>query len=125
MNILNKLGDRWFIAVMVITFLASVMPSFISPESPLILIFFNYIVGFIYVSFIPGYCLVRLLFPNKKGEIDFIEMIVLSIILSFSIAGLSGLILGLTPVGLNQLSIRIALSLLTFLFAVIALAKSS
>ncbi|MEM0313331.1 MAG: DUF1616 domain-containing protein [Candidatus Bathyarchaeia archaeon] len=102
---------------------AAIMPSIISSESPLI--FLNYILGFVYISFIPGHCFLRLLFLDRYKEIDFIEMIVLSVILSFSIAGLSGLILGLTPIGLNQTSVRISLSLLTILFAVIAITRSS
>lgn len=124
MRLLQKLkSNHWFLIVITLTAAASIMPSVIPGESPLI--FLNYIIGFVYISFIPGHCFLRMLFPNRHEEIDVIEVIVLSVILSFSIAGLSGLILGLTPIGLNQTSVRISLSTLTVLFAIIAIVRSS
>lgn len=124
MRLLQKLKSKhWFFIVIILTAAASIMPSLFPSESPLI--FLNYILGLAYVSFIPGYCFLKLLFPDGHKEIDSIEMIVLSVILSFSIAGFSGLILGLTPIGFNQTSVRTFLSLLTVLFAVTAIARSS
>ena len=52
--------------------------------------------GYTFVAFVPGYCLVSFLF--SEGKLDIIEKAVLSVALSFSIAGISGLFLGLSSV---------------------------
>ncbi|MFX1539051.1 MAG: DUF1616 domain-containing protein, partial [Promethearchaeota archaeon] len=64
-----------------------------------------------------GYSLTAILFP--EGEIDSIERFALSIVLSASIALLTAMILGLTPVGLSLLSAMVFLSLLTLCFTLI------
>ena len=70
----------------------------------------RYILGFLFVSFIPGYCLYRLLFAGR--ETDIIEGFVLSLALSFSIVGIVGLFLGLSPIRLNFESVTISLTLI-------------
>jgi uncharacterized membrane protein len=60
-----------------------------------------------------------MLFRNKD-KIDIIEKIVLSVALSFGIAGLIGLFLGLTPIGLNFISITASLSCTTLILAITA-----
>jgi uncharacterized membrane protein len=73
----------------------------------------------IFVFFIPGNCLVNILFRfRKKDKIDIIEETVLSVALSFGITGITGLFLGLTFIGLNFLSITISLSIITIILAV-------
>ena len=52
------------------------------------------------MSFVPGYCLVNILFLGKN-KIDFVEQLVLSVALSFGLIGLVGLFLGLSPIGIN------------------------
>ncbi|MCW4005150.1 MAG: DUF1616 domain-containing protein [Candidatus Bathyarchaeota archaeon] len=64
--------------------------------------------GFTFVAFVPGYCLVNLLFHD--GKLDLPETAVLSVALSFSIAGISGLFLGISPLGLTVNSITLTLS---------------
>jgi uncharacterized membrane protein len=76
-----------------------------SPLSPL-----NYIFGFVFVTFIPGYCLVNILFATRENKLDRIEEVVLSVALSFGMVGLAGLFLGLSPIGINFNSIRISLA---------------
>jgi uncharacterized membrane protein len=66
---------------------------------------------------IPGNCLVNILF-RKKNKIDLIEEAVLSVALSFGIVGITGLFLGLTPIGLNFISITTSLSSITLILAI-------
>jgi uncharacterized membrane protein len=80
---------------------------------------FRYIFGFVFVAFLPGYCLVNILFMNRN-KLDFVEEIVLSVALSFGLDGLVGLFLGLSPIGINFTSITISLSAVVLVFAVIA-----
>lgn len=75
--------------------------------------------GFVFVAFLPGYCLVKILFLNKN-KLDVVEEVVLSVALSFSIAGLSGLFLGLSPIGINFSSITVSLGVIVIVLAVVA-----
>lgn len=82
----------------------------------------RYFFGFVFVSFLPGYCLVNILFLGRN-KLDFVEEIVLSVALSFGLAGLVGLFLGLSPIGIDFYSITISLSLLVLLLATVALIR--
>lgn len=79
--------------------------------------------GFTFVAVIPGYCLVTFLFP--EGKLDFPEKAVLSVALSFSIAGISGLFLGLSPLGISVSSITQALSSIVVVLAVLAFLRKA
>ncbi len=83
---------RLFEIVISFTVLALLTAYLIPADSPLVV--FRYFFGFVFVAVIPGYCLVSFLFP--EGKLDLIEKTVLSVALSFGIAGTSGLFLGLT-----------------------------
>ncbi len=82
----------------------------------------RYAFGFVFVVFLPGYCLINVLFTGKN-KLDFIEQFVLSVALSFGLDGLVGLFLGLSPIGINFTSITVSLSLVVLVFAVVALAR--
>jgi uncharacterized membrane protein len=92
----------------------------IPSDSPLV--FLRYAFGFVFVAFLPGYCLVNILFM-KRNRLDFVEGIVLSIALSFGLDGLVGLFLGLSPIGINFASITISLSVLVLAFGVVAFVR--
>jgi uncharacterized membrane protein len=79
----------------------------------------RYVFSFIFIAFLPGYCLVSILFLGKSG-LDLIEELVLSVALSFGLAGLVGLFLGLSPIGINFTSITISLSTLVLVLGAIA-----
>ena len=113
-------GKYWFVTIIVFTAITLLASYTIPSESPLA--FVRYIFGFVFVSFIPGYCLLRLLFSKDK-EVDIIEGIVLSIALSFSIAGVVGLFLGLTSIGLNFTSVTASLALVVLFLALLAFKK--
>ena len=76
----------------------------------------RYAFAFVFVAFLPGYCLVNMLFLGKN-RLDFVEEITLSVALSFGLDGLVGLFLGLSPIGINFTSITISLSVLVLVFA--------
>ena len=79
----------------------------------------RYVLGFVFVAFLPGYCLVNILFV-KGDRLDLIEELVLSVALSFGLAGISGLFLGLSPLGIFNSTVIVALGTLTLVLAVIA-----
>ena len=85
---------------------------------------FRYFFAFVFIAFLPGYCLVNVLFLGKN-RLDFVEEIVLSVALSFGLAGLDGLFLGLSPIGIGFTSIAISLSAIVLVLAVIALIRKN
>jgi uncharacterized membrane protein len=74
--------------------------------------------GFIFVAVVPGYCLVSVLF--QEGKLDLVEKAVLSVALSFSIVGVSGLFLGLSPIGITVPSIIVSLTSIVVILAFLA-----
>lgn len=86
-------------------------------DSPLVV--FRYIFAFVFIVFLPGYCLVDILFLGKN-RIDLVEKFVLSVALSFGLTGLIGLFLGLSPIGLTFESITISLSATVLTLAFVA-----
>ncbi len=106
---------RWFGIVLAFTALTMLCTYVIPVDSPLV--YLRYVVSIVFVFLVPGYCLVSILF-RKKNKLDIIEKAVLSVALSFGIAGLAGLFLGLSPIGIN--STPIAVSLIVLVLATVA-----
>lgn len=75
-----------------------------------------------FVVFLPGYCLVNVLFLGKN-KVDLAEELVLSVVLSFGLDGLVGLFLGLSPIGIGFTSITVSLSVLVLALGAIAFAR--
>ena len=117
---------RWLeivIGFTVLTLLATyLIPSGSLSDSPLIV--FRYVFGFVFIVFLPGYCLVDILFLGKD-RLDFVEKLVLSVVLSFGLTGLIGLFLGLSPIGINFVSITVSLAVTVLVLAVIAYVRKS
>jgi uncharacterized membrane protein len=75
--------------------------------------------GVLLVLFFPGYVLLAALFP-RRGNLDGIERIALSLGLSFALAPLIGLALHFTPWGIRPVPIVFTLSLWTVGLAAVA-----
>ncbi|MEM2099395.1 MAG: DUF1616 domain-containing protein [Candidatus Bathyarchaeia archaeon] len=92
---------------------------FVTADSPIIILrYVRYVFGFIFVAFLPGYCLTEFLF-SKRNKLDLIETAVLSVALSFSLFGLCGLFLGLSPIGIRFESITVSSMTLVLVLAVL------
>ena len=107
---------RWLEIVAGYTLVTLLATLFVTTEP---LIYVRYILAFVFVVFMPGYCLINILFIGKN-RIDFIETLVLSVALSFGLTGLIGLFLGLSPIGIDFASITISLNALVFALAAVA-----
>jgi uncharacterized membrane protein len=110
---------NWFGIIVLYTVVTLLFVYFIPTNSPFSVL--TSIFGFIFVAVVPGYCLVNLLF--KEGKLDIVEKAVLSVALSFSIAGMSGLFLGLSPIGMTTASLTISLSIIVVVLAFLALIR--
>jgi len=73
----------WFGIIVLYTILTLLFVYFIPDGSQFSV--FTIVFGFFFVAVVPGYSLVSLLF--QEGKLDLIEKAVLSVALSFSIAG--------------------------------------
>jgi len=110
--------SRWFWYVVVVLVL-TIFSGLLIPVEAGWFIVIRYVLGFTFILFIPGYCFVEALFP-KKGELDEIERLSLSIGLSLAISPLTALILNFTPWGIRTIPVFISLSLVTVAFGLFA-----
>jgi len=113
----------WFAAIVLFTALTLLFVYVIPGDSPFA--FLNYAFGFVFVTIVPGYCLVSVLFATKENKLDRVEEVVLSVALSFGIAGLVGLFLGLSPIGMDFTSITISLNAIVLGLAVVAFVRKN
>jgi uncharacterized membrane protein len=111
---------EWFEIIVAFTVLTLAVTYFIPGNSLYAVL--RYVFGFVFVVFLPGYCLVNILFIGKNS-VDPIEQVVLSVALSFGLDGLAGLFLGLSPIGINFTSITVSLSGIVLVFAAVALGR--
>ncbi len=111
----------WLSTIVGYTVVTLLCVLFISSDS--VLSVFRVVLAFVYVAFFPGYCLLSFLF--QEGKLDFPETLVLSVALSFSLAGISGLFLGLSPIGINIPSIVATLSGIVLALALLAYGRKT
>jgi hypothetical protein len=112
---------RWFWIVIGTVLLSFLSILFIS-ETDTPLSYVRYIFAFIFVAFLPGYCLTETLFPIKDS-LDIIERLTFSIGLSFAVTALVGLFLSFTPLRLTLGTALPALGFVVIFFAVVALVR--
>jgi len=76
------------------------------------LIYFRYVLGSLFVLYLPGYALIEALYP-RGDELEPLERLALSIGLSLALVPLVGLVLNYTPWGIRLTPIVISLAILT------------
>jgi hypothetical protein len=101
---------------------ATSMAAFTVQEDAFPLVYVRYVLGTVFILLLPGYSLVKALFPTKK-EMDSIERLALSIGLSLALVPIVGLILNYTPWGIRLTPITLSLFALTTAFATAALVR--
>lgn len=80
---------------------------------------FRIFLGFFLTLFLPGYSFIAILFP-KRNDLDGIERVALSFILSLAVVPLLGLILNFTPFGIRLVPILIVLTAFTISASLVA-----
>jgi hypothetical protein len=103
---LLNLESIWFWGA---TLLVAVTLLFVFTVDSTLLIYGRYILGGIFILFLPGFMLISVLYP-KGNEIDELERLALSIGLSLAILPLVGLVLNYTPWGITLTPIMISLA---------------
>jgi uncharacterized membrane protein len=108
---------RWFEIIILFTVLTMLIVYFVPSDSAFFIV--RYVFSFVFIAFLPGYCLISILF-SKKNKLDVVETVVLSVALSFGVAGLLGLALGLSPIGISFTSLTLSLTPIVLILAVVA-----
>lgn len=94
-----------------VTLLAlTILTIYLKPTT--ITVYLRYVLGSLFVLFLPGYSLIEALYP-KEGDLTPLERLALSIGLSLALVPLVGLILNYTPWGIRLDPIVASLSILT------------
>ncbi len=110
-------AQLWFGIIVLFTVLTMLVVYVVPVDSWFVGV--RWVFGFAFVVSMPGYCLVNVLFSGKN-KLDVIEEAVLSVALSFGIAGIAGLFLGLSPIGIKFEPITVSLSAIVLVLAAVA-----
>lgn len=100
----------WFYASVAASLMTVLAIYTLPTELPLVAV--RWVLGAVFVLFLPGYVLLEALFP-KGRDLDGIERFALSVGLSLALVPLVGLLLNYTPGGIRLTPIVISLTILT------------
>jgi len=117
-----RLWDRnlWFYGAVSIA-IVTVLAVYTLPEAlPLVAV--RWVLGGVFVLFIPGYVTIEALFP-KGRELDGIERLALSLGLSLALVPLIGLVMNYTPWGIRLDPMVASLTLYTLAISIIGVAR--
>ncbi len=112
--------NLWLYGTLIISFAAIFTVYAVPVQFPFVVL--RWVLGSIFVLFIPGFATVEALFP-RGSELNSIERFALSIGLSLALTMFTGVLVNYTPWGISLTPILIALSLLTVGVTMIALAR--
>ena len=115
--------------ISIIIALATAISAFIIPEDLFPIVYIRYVLGAVFVLWLPGYTFIKALFPThvpiktSNEDLDIIERIALSIGMSLALVPIVGLLLNYTPWGIRLTPIVLSLLALTVAFATVALVR--
>jgi Na+/melibiose symporter-like transporter len=103
--------------------------AFVVPENSFPLVYIRYLLGAIFVLWLPGYSVIKALFSTEEknekssGNLDSIERVAISIGLSLALVPMVGLLLNYTPWGIRLTPIVLSLFVLTAFFSTVAVVR--
>jgi putative Mn2+ efflux pump MntP len=126
----------WYWITLALT-LATMLVAFVVPENDFPLVYIRYVLGIIFILWLPGYAFIKALFPQTlpfnralahslgttEKDLDIIERIALSLGMSIALVPIVGLLLNYTPWGIRLTPIVLSLATLTLAFATAAIAR--
>jgi hypothetical protein len=120
-------GDRlfsakglWFWSTIGLA-LATGVAVFMISENAFPLAYVRNLVGAVFMMFLPGFCLIKALFPRK--ELGGVERGALSVLGSLAIVALTSLVLNFTSYGITVAPMTIGLLVQTIVFAIVGLLR--
>lgn len=108
----------WIITALALT---SAATAFTISENASSIVYVRYVLGSVFVLYLPGYSLIRALFPQK--ELGDIERIALSIVMSLTIVTITAFALNYTPWGIKLVPVTFSLLALTITFSIAAVIR--
>jgi len=127
---LKTIRVSWYWITLATT-LAAVLSIFLIPESAYPVVIIRYVLGAIFILWLPGYTFMKALFPTKlpvktaDKNLDAIERIALSFGMSLALVPIIGLLLNYTPWGIRLTPITLSLTALTLIFATAAVVREN
>ncbi|MGQ9680880.1 MAG: DUF1616 domain-containing protein [Candidatus Bathyarchaeia archaeon] len=115
-----KGGIYWF-WIIIFSSIAATLSVFLIPEGSYPVVLLRYVLGSLFVLFLPGFSLIKALFPRK--ELDNMEKIALSLGLSLAIVPIFGLLLNYTPWGIRLTPITLVLLSYTLFLSLVAVIR--
>jgi len=118
----------WFWTTIILV-IATTIVVFTVPEDAYPIVYLRYVLGLIFILWLPGYTFIKALFPTKvpiptsSTELDNIERIALSVGMSLAIVPMIGLLLYYTPFGIGLAPITLSLLALTIALATVAIIR--
>jgi len=118
----------WYWLTMAIA-IATAAVVFTIPENYYPWVFIRYVLGMIFVLWLPGYAFIKALFPTQvpiklpTETLDAIERIALSAGMSLALVPIVGLLLNYTPWGIRLTPIVLSLLTLTIVFSTAAIIR--
>jgi len=118
----------WYWITLTLT-VATVIVVFTISEDQIPLVYIRYVLGTIFILWLPGYAFIKALFPTQlpikttDKDLDNIERIALSLGMSIALVPIVGLLLNYTPWGIRLTPITLSLTALTLAFATAALLR--
>lgn len=110
----------WYWIIVALSLVATITV-FTIPDDAFPIVYTRYLFGSIFVLFLPGFTLIKALFPEK--ELDNIERTTLSVGMSLAIVPLTSFLLNYTPWGIRTTTITFSLLILTMTLASAALLR--
>lgn len=117
---LSSSHSYWYWAIITLSIITAVSV-FTIPEIGSPLVYVRYTLGFLFVFLLPGYSIIKALFPTR--ELDTIIRIVISVTMSMTLVVLTGIILNYTDWGIITISVTLSLLALTLVFATVGIIR--
>jgi hypothetical protein len=126
----------WYWITMALT-IATAIVVFTVPEDAFPLVYLRYVLGAIFILWLPGYAFIKALFPQTlpfaralahslgttEKNLDTIERVALSLGMSIALVPIIGLLLNYTPWGIRLTPIVLSLTAFTIIFATAAIVR--
>jgi hypothetical protein len=113
-------NSYWYWTIIILA-LATTIAVFTVQENAYPIVYARYLLGSIFILGLPGYSLIKALFPTK--ELDNIERTALSIGLSIVLVPLTGLFLNYSPWGIRTTPLTLSMLVLNVAFATAAIIR--
>ena len=127
-SFLKTSAALWYWATFAIV-IAAAVSAFAIPESVYPFVALRYVLGSVFILWLPGYTFIKALFPRElpfktnNRNLDLIERVVLSFGMSLALVPIVGLLLNYTPWGIRLAPITLTLIALTLTFATTAVVR--